>query len=60
MLGTEALYRSCVGSRRTCRGVFAAYRPSLSATIFSTLKIAVELANAVSASYAIASKGLCR
>jgi len=30
--------------------VFAAYRPSFSATIFSTLKIAVELTNAVSAS----------
>jgi hypothetical protein len=36
------------------------YKPSFSATIFSTLKIAVELANAVSASYAMASNGLCR
>ncbi len=36
------------------------YEPSFSATIFSALKIAVELANAVSASYAMASNGLCR
>jgi len=34
--------------------------PSFSATIFSTLKTAVELANATSASYAIASNGLRR
>ena len=36
------------------------YKPSFPATIFSTLKIAVELENAVSASYAMASNGLCR
>ena len=36
------------------------YKPSFSATIFSTLKIAVELENAVSASYAMASNGLRR
>ena len=36
------------------------YKPSFSGTIFSTLKIAVELENAVSASYAMASNGLCR
>ena len=41
-------------------GVFRHYIPSFSSTIFSTLKIVVELANAVSASYAIASNGLCR
>jgi hypothetical protein len=41
--------------------VFCLYnKPSFCATIFSTLKIAVELANAVSASYAMASNGLCR
>jgi hypothetical protein len=39
---------------------FRLYRPSFSATIFSTLKIDEELANAVSASYAIASNGLSR
>jgi len=39
---------------------FAPYQPSFAATIFSTLKVAVELANAVSASCAIASNGLCR
>jgi hypothetical protein len=41
------------GSLRHCK-------PSFSATIISTLKMAVELANAASASYAIASNGLCR
>jgi hypothetical protein len=41
-------------------GVIRRYKPSFFATMFSTLKIAVELANAVSASYAMASSGLCR
>jgi hypothetical protein len=41
-------------------GVFFGYRPSFSAIISSTLKMVVELANAVSALYAMASNGLCR
>jgi hypothetical protein len=41
-------------------GVLEHQQPSLSAIIFSTLKMALELVNAVSASYAIASNGLCR
>ena len=36
------------------------YKPSLSATNFSALKMSVELANSDSASYAVASNGLCR
>ena len=39
---------------------FRLYRPSLFATIFSTLKLDVEPANAISALYAIASNGLRR
>ena len=41
-------------------GVLGHQRPSPSAIIFPTMKMALELVNAVSASYAIASNGLCR
>jgi hypothetical protein len=59
-LGETRFRKSRVDYAVKVMGVFRHYKPSFAATIFSTLKMAVELANAASASYAIASNGLCR